>query len=173
MRLQVPNLLGLLRLALGAVFVLLAWRGFVYLSAIVFLTAMATDVLDGYLARKLRQETKTGIVLDALSDKLVLVAAFVVLLLRFDLPAWAAWVVIGYHVLTMIGLGILFAGRRRILEHAWTGKVAALAQTVVVPLALIGWHKTPVGMMLVWLMVGASALSAGFYLFISLRAAKK
>jgi len=173
MRILVPNVLGYLRIALGAVFFLLAWQGFVYASVITFLTAMATDVLDGYLARKLHQVSRQGIVLDALSDKMVLVAAFVFILLRTDLPAWIAWLAIGYHALTLFGLAVLLVNRKKVLEHAWTGKLAALTQTAVVAITLIGWHMTNIGMLFVWLMVATNLLSIGFYAFIGIRAMKK
>lgn len=170
MRFSVPNALGYLRLALGAVFFLLAWHGYTGPAAAVFLVAMATDVLDGYFARKLKQESKHGIVLDALSDKLVLIVAFLFILLRTDFPAWISWVAIGYHALTLLGLFVLLAVRKKILEHAWTGKLAAVSQTVLVPVILLDWHASAAGVALTWFMVAVNLLSVAYYTFIGIRA---
>lgn len=170
MRILIPNVLGYMRLALGVIFFLLAWEGMVYTASIVFLTAMATDILDGFLARRLGQVTKQGIVLDAFSDKFVLVLAYVYILLQTVFPIWIAAVAILYHVFTLIGLAILYRSKRKILEHAWAGKLAAFAQTILVPVVVVGWYATPFGQALTWVMVAATLLAVVVYSSVGLKA---
>ena len=71
------------------------------LAAALFLAASVTDVIDGYLARKRGQITTMGMLLDPLADKLLIAAAFV-LLVQFNpglVPAWIAIVIIGREFL--------------------------------------------------------------------------
>src|SRR5436189_4642176 len=70
-------------------------------ASLLFIAASMTDGIDGYLARKRGQITTMGILLDPLADKLLIAAAFVVLVqLNPSLvPAWVAIVVIGREFL--------------------------------------------------------------------------
>src|SRR6266481_8713487 len=77
-----PNLLTVFRMALIPVFVsLLFYQKFVWALAI-FVVAGITDGLDGLLARRFDQQSQLGTILDPIADKLMLVAAFVVLSMR-------------------------------------------------------------------------------------------
>ena len=71
------------------------------LASAVFIAAAMTDGIDGYLARKRGQITTMGILLDPLADKLLIAAAFVVLVQINPslVPAWVAIVVIGREFL--------------------------------------------------------------------------
>jgi CDP-diacylglycerol--glycerol-3-phosphate 3-phosphatidyltransferase len=61
-----------------------------YLAAGLFLAAALTDSLDGYLARRWKQVTKLGIVLDPIADKLLITAALISLVELALVPAWIA-----------------------------------------------------------------------------------
>ena len=82
-----PTALTLCRLVLIPVFLgllLIHWR----MSALVILSVMAvTDVLDGYLARRLNQITRLGIILDPIADKLLITGCFLVLIFPQHAPA--------------------------------------------------------------------------------------
>jgi CDP-diacylglycerol--glycerol-3-phosphate 3-phosphatidyltransferase len=60
----------------------------------IFIIAAATDWLDGYLARKLNQVTALGKFLDPLTDKILVIAPFLVLIERQQIPAWAVFLII-------------------------------------------------------------------------------
>lgn len=104
---NLPNLLTLSRIFLVPLVVagLLNSRGHVdwggtsidtrAAALVIFLIAAATDMLDGYLARRWSQTTTIGTLLDPIADKLLVSAALVSLVELQVLPAWMAIVQIG------------------------------------------------------------------------------
>jgi cardiolipin synthase len=87
-RYTVPNLLTYLRLLLVPVFVALHMGGRPGWALGVFLFAIFTDSLDGFLARLLQQQSKLGAFLDPLADKLLTGAALIMLFLEHEAPLW-------------------------------------------------------------------------------------
>src|SRR6202046_4717257 len=97
---NIPNTLTIARIffvpLLVAVLVqeriILHWNGAVItndvVALIIFWVAAATDVLDGYLARRWRQVTTIGTLLDPIADKLLVSAALISLVQVRVLPAW-------------------------------------------------------------------------------------
>src|SRR6201996_3114903 len=77
-------------LTLGGVHVTNDW-----LALAIFLVAAATDLLDGYLARRWRQITTIGTLLDPIADKLLISAALVSLVQIHKVPAWMVVLIIG------------------------------------------------------------------------------
>ena len=91
-RLTLPNLITLARLVLIPVFVAvfyLPYRWAPLAAAAIFLLAGLTDMLDGYLARRLNQTSRFGAFLDPVADKLM-VAAALVLLVQAHATIWLA-----------------------------------------------------------------------------------
>src|SRR5579859_3751150 len=66
-----------------------------FLALAIFLAAAATDLLDGYLARRWRQVTTIGTLLDPIADKLLVSAALVSLVDIHRVPAWMVILIIG------------------------------------------------------------------------------
>lgn len=84
----VPNALTFARLLLVPVFVWLYVAGNAAGALTVFIAASVTDGLDGLLARALHQETRLGGFLDPAADKLLALAAMVLLVAAHLLPGW-------------------------------------------------------------------------------------
>lgn len=133
---NIPNTLTLLRIILIPVLVLVfylpvAWR---YLGACAVFTAAAlTDILDGYLARRLDQTSLLGAFLDPVADKLM-VAVVLVLLVQADPRVWLALpaaVIIGREI-TVSALREWMAelGARSKVAVSVYGKVKTIAQMV-------------------------------------------
>jgi CDP-diacylglycerol--glycerol-3-phosphate 3-phosphatidyltransferase len=117
------------------------------LASIVFIAAATTDGIDGYLARKRGQITTTGILLDPLADKLLIAAAFVVLV-QFNpglVPAWVAIVVIGREFLVS-GLRSIAASEGFTIEASDLGKFKMVVQIVSVVAVILDhrWKEWPV-----------------------------
>src|SRR5215212_8099774 len=66
-----------------------------WLALAIFLTAAGTDLLDGYLARRWKQVTTIGTLLDPIADKLLISAALISLVEMRALPGWMAILIIG------------------------------------------------------------------------------
>jgi CDP-diacylglycerol--glycerol-3-phosphate 3-phosphatidyltransferase len=63
-------------------------------AAVVFGAAAATDMLDGYLARRNRQVTQVGKLLDPLADKLLVAGGLIMLIPSGAVPAWAVFLIV-------------------------------------------------------------------------------
>jgi cardiolipin synthase len=106
--LTIANLLTVLRLILIPVFVMTIFYQHFELALVVFFVAAITDGFDGFAARALNQKTELGATLDPMADKLLLVAAFVVLSLpRFTItppiPFWLTAAAISRDVFIVLG----------------------------------------------------------------------
>ena len=88
----IPNILTLSRLALIPLFLWLMSRPdrrYWVWGGVVIIYGIVSDILDGYLARKLNQITETGKILDPLADKITAGALAVFCVLERGLPIWA------------------------------------------------------------------------------------
>jgi CDP-diacylglycerol---glycerol-3-phosphate 3-phosphatidyltransferase len=111
------------------------------LASALFIAAAMTDGIDGYLARKRDQITTMGILLDPLADKLLIAAAFVVLVQLNPalVPAWVAIVVIGREFLVS-GLRSIASAEGFTIEASELGKLKMVVQIVAV-VAVILDHR--------------------------------
>ena len=142
MPINIPNFLTLLRIAMIPIFVLafylpVHWH---YLAAcLIFTGAALTDLLDGYLARRLGQTSRLGAFLDPVADKLMVAVALV--LLVEDQPsiylALPAAVIIGREI-TVSALREWMAelGARSKVAVSLYGKVKTTAQMLALVLLL-------------------------------------
>jgi cardiolipin synthase len=151
----VPNVLTVFRMVLIPIFVsLLFYQRFV-LALAVFIMAGITDGLDGLLARRFDQQSQLGTILDPIADKLMLVAAFVVLSLRgvfpqpltkhLPVPFWVTVAVISRDVFIIVGAAAInmmtgFRGFR----PSWLGKLSTTVQIVSIG-AIIFAARVPRG----------------------------
>lgn len=129
-----PNFLSLVRILLIPVFVALILHhgtegaGLVLLGAVV-----ATDWIDGYIARRTGQVSNLGKILDPVADRLALTAALTALVLRHAFPLWAALLVIARDGLILLaGVVLLFRYQVR-LDVRWIGKVATFGLMWAIP----------------------------------------
>jgi CDP-diacylglycerol--glycerol-3-phosphate 3-phosphatidyltransferase len=113
------------------------------LASAIFIAAAMTDGIDGYLARRRDQITTMGILLDPLADKLLIAAAFVMLVqLNPSLvPAWVAIVVIGREFLVS-GLRSIAASEGFTIEASELGKFKMVVQIVSVVAVILDLRWT-------------------------------
>src|SRR6266508_1366050 len=112
----VPNLLSLFRILLIPVFVaLILHRGTEAAGLVLLGAVVATDWVDGYIARHTGQVSSVGKVLDPVADRLALTAALVAMVVRDAFPLWAAVLVIARDGLILLaGVALLFRYRIRL-----------------------------------------------------------
>ena len=104
----IPNLITAIRIILAPVFIIFLINDDLTSALFLFLLCMASDCADGMIARLLNQKSKLGSYLDPLADKLLLVAAFVVLAARGNLPSWLTVMVISRDIMILLGVVVLF-----------------------------------------------------------------
>jgi cardiolipin synthase (CMP-forming) len=144
--LTVPNLLTLLRMALIPVFASLLYYGYSALALGVFLAAGLSDGLDGFIARRFKQESELGTIIDPIADKLLMTTAFIILTMpnvmqparHLPVPFWVTAAVIGRDVLivTVAGAINIMTGFRG-FKPSWLGKASTFVQVVAVGLILL------------------------------------
>lgn len=137
-RMNVPNLITLARLAAIPVMVVVFYLPFGWsdlCAAGVFLVAGLTDMLDGYLARRLGQTSRFGAFLDPVVDKLM-VAAALVMLVQVHATAWLVVpaIVIVSREITVSALREWMAelGQRARVAVSQVGKIKTVAQIAAI-----------------------------------------
>lgn len=133
----VPNLLSLLRLALVPVFLVLILNGRNVEAIIVLAVASITDYLDGYFARKLKQETRLGQLLDPAADRLYIFSTLIGLAIVGYIPLWLTVVVIARDVMLLFTYPILASRGYGPLPVHYLGKAGTFALLYSFPLLLI------------------------------------
>jgi CDP-diacylglycerol--glycerol-3-phosphate 3-phosphatidyltransferase len=173
---NLPNSLTLVRMFLVPLFVVVLLTEFEgprvvgvskeLLGAVIFAVASITDWLDGYLARRRRQITWFGQMMDPIADKLLTSAAFISLVQLELAPAWIVAVVIGREI-AITGLRSVAHTRGITIAASPLGKGKMGAQVTAVLLLLLGagpvpW-LSPVGDMALWVVLGMAVISAVDY----------
>lgn len=144
-----PNLLSLSRIA-AVPFIYWGFAGNA-LPGLYALIAYAflTDAADGYLARRFRWESKWGLVLDPLADKVLVGSLSVFLVLFRDFPLWAAVLIIARD-LSILGAGAyLYLRPGNVIARADRfGKLTTLVLGAALFLYAVGWQ--PYGAWALW-----------------------
>ena len=107
-------------------------------ASLIFIAASITDGLDGYLARRRKQITTMGMLLDPLADKLMVATAYILLVAYTPhlVPPWIAVVVIGREFLVS-GLRSIASAEGFTIEASEIGKLKTVIQIVSVVAALL------------------------------------
>ncbi|MFN0117318.1 MAG: CDP-diacylglycerol--glycerol-3-phosphate 3-phosphatidyltransferase [Elusimicrobiota bacterium] len=141
MKINLPNQLTLLRLALVPFFLIFNVMDNLYtriFALIIFIVAALTDLYDGKLARKLGQVTVLGQFLDPLADKFLIAAAFIsfVQLSEIHVSAWMVVLIIGREFL-ITGLRTLAVYKGRVLPAQPAGKFKTTSQITTIIFILV------------------------------------
>ena len=137
------------------------------IAAIVFALAAFTDGLDGYIARRRKQITTFGKLMDPLADKLLVTAALISLVSLNRIAAWVAMVIIAREF-AITGLRSLAAEQGVVIAASWLGKVKTALQVAAI-FALIAFDPTPVWVdVLLYVAVAVTLISGADY-FLGLR----
>lgn len=108
-------------------------------GAIIFAIAALTDWLDGYLARRRKQITTFGQLMDPLADKLLVTAAFVSIVQMGLAPAWMVAIILGREFLVTV-LRSIASSRGIVIAASPLGKLKMAAEVTTI-LALILGHE--------------------------------
>lgn len=131
---NIANIITVVRILLAPLFVWLVlldggehglWR---FIAAGLFIAAIATDGLDGALARKRNLVTNSGIILDPIADKILIGGALIALALVAELPWWVVIVILAREMgITLFRLLVL---SNRVIPASRGGKLKTVLQAV-------------------------------------------
>lgn len=131
---NIANIITVVRILLAPLFVWLVlldggehglWR---FIAAGLFIAAIATDGLDGALARKRNLVTNSGIILDPIADKILIGGALIALALVAELPWWVVIVILAREMgITLFRLMVL---SNRVIPASRGGKLKTVLQAV-------------------------------------------
>jgi CDP-diacylglycerol--glycerol-3-phosphate 3-phosphatidyltransferase len=102
----------------------------------IFLAAAFTDYLDGHFARRRRQVSRLGKLLDPIADKLLISAALISLVENKLAPAWAVVIIVGREF-AVSGLRSIAATEGVVIAASKMGKFKMLSQVVAVALLIV------------------------------------
>ncbi len=136
-----------------------------------FIFAAVTDWLDGYLARRMKQESAFGQFLDPVADKLIVAAALLVLLNMGRVQVWVALVIIGREItISALREWMAQVGASKSVAVHMVGKLKTTAQLVAIPFllfngTLFGWlNAALIGTWLIWVASFLTLWSMFYYL---------
>lgn len=135
--LTIPNVLSFLRLLAVPVFGWLILAGHDLAAVILLAASGATDWLDGFLARTLHQTSLLGARLDPVADRLYILTAVVVMMVRGLVPWWLPAIIIGRDLLLLCLLPSLRRSGRIALPVNLIGKAGTMFLLLAFPLMLI------------------------------------
>jgi CDP-diacylglycerol--glycerol-3-phosphate 3-phosphatidyltransferase len=174
---NLPNTITVGRCLAVPVMVALLWdkpdaeRG--VLACVVFVAAMLSDILDGWLARRWGLQSVMGAFLDPLADKLMVVTTLVMLIPHGWVAAWMV-VVLESRELFISSLRSIAVSEGMVIPAGSLGKFKTAYQATAIGFLL--WHYPTtlwglgvrvdahaVGVLLLWISMGFSVVSAGEY----------
>lgn len=180
--LNTPNVLTMLRIAaipVMAALLLSPSRQAGFWAAAVFSMASVTDWLDGYIARRMGIVTVFGKFLDPIADKLIVMAAMIMVLPFARIPAWMVLVILGREIV-ITGLRGIASSEGIVIQASDLGKFKTIFQIVAIiglllhydynwlfgishPLVTVNMHN--VGMFFLWIATLLTIWSGADYLF--------
>jgi len=137
---KIPNLLTLTRIFVTPIlvsFLLTSGEENEIYGVILFLAASSTDFLDGYIARKRKEETVLGKLLDPLADKLLTCAVFIALVELRLAPAWLVYMIISREII-VTGIRAKALQKGIIITASTLGKIKTFAQVLCITLLILG-----------------------------------
>lgn len=144
---QLPNAITVARIPLAVIFFVLLLIGGTYgvndlvmrwIAAVLFIVAISTDWVDGYLARRYDIVSDFGKLWDPIADKLLTGAGFVGLAVLGELNWWLVIVIL----IREVGITVhrLIVAKEHVVAAAWMGKVKTAVQAVALSWALLPLH---------------------------------
>jgi cardiolipin synthase len=143
----IPNLLTFMRIGLIPLFAIMLVYHREGWALILFTIAGVSDGVDGFIARRMQQESELGTFLDPVADKLLMTTAFVMLTIpsvldtgvrHLPVPFWCTAAVIGRDIaiIAVAGAINMFTGFRG-FKPSWLGKASTFVQVVAVIMILV------------------------------------
>lgn len=153
--LNVPNALSFLRLPLAVIFIL---TDSTMARALIIAAAALSDMADGWLARRLRQDQGAGQIVDPVTDKLFVLVALATLAARRELDTGVVALLLARDIYASIAFFILKALDWQVQFKArWSGKTVTVLQLAVMLAALV-WRAAILPLVIATALASAIAI---------------
>ncbi|MCP9438529.1 MAG: CDP-alcohol phosphatidyltransferase family protein [Nitrospira sp.] len=162
---NIPNSLTILRILLIPVYIGCMTYGEYGLALLALLLAGLTDAVDGLIARKWNQQTRLGMFLDPLADKLLLTSGFLSLASLHLIPSWLVILVVSRDVILLLGTAVahLTATQLDVTPTMWGKGTTALQLSYLFLAVLLTWLDLDLSMLIPLMVVMvAFTLISGF-----------
>ena len=137
----VANIVSVFRIFLSIPMGFLLWYDYNGWAVAMIWLASITDMLDGWLARRMNQVTEYGKIFDPIADKIFIITTVVVLIIQGRFPLWLAGIVIGRDVLIALG-GAFFAKRlKNVIPADYIGKITVSILGLTIMFAILNLHS--------------------------------
>ena len=160
--LNLPNCLTLFRILTIPIFLEFLAYHYYWQALLVFAIGGFTDFLDGFVARRMNQQTALGTYLDPVADKLLVITSFIMLGSIGGIPVWLAVVVVFRDVLIVVGYAIIYfwVEERLQVRPSLIGKWSTTLQLLTLAVALLTLHDPSLlSDRVLQFFVGASAIA--------------
>lgn len=171
---NLPNILTILRILLIPFFIIVfavpsasrsGW------ASLIFIIASLTDWFDGYLARKYKQVTLSGKLLDPVADKLLVLSALIMLVELHRVPSWLAIVIVGRDI-AITGLRAIASSIGVVIAARDMGKMKTIVQIVALVFLILDYPVSlgsrvidlhEIGIVMLWYSAILAIISGGDY----------
>ena len=165
---NIPNALTLFRIFLVPLLVVVLLTEVPdkeYWGLGIFLLAALTDALDGIIARRTKNVTTTGAMLDPIADKLLMSAAFISLVELQQVPAWMVTLIVGREF-AVTALRLIALEKGVAISANWLGKAKTTSQIITVSILIFSinsdrWHV--IALAALWITVLLTVVSMVVY----------
>ncbi len=132
--LTIPNIISFIRIAFIPVFfVLIVNDPTTFWGLVLFGLVVATDWVDGLIARRTGQVSELGKILDPVADRLSIAAGLIAFVVRGVFPLWAAVLILARDIVVLIAGLIFVSGKHLRVDVRWIGKVATFSLMCSIP----------------------------------------
>lgn len=139
--LTLPTKISLLRIPLAALFFILVWKEQLIWALAVFLITALSDFVDGYIAKRLNEESSLGKIIDPIADRIFIVSSFIIVYfgpLQETMSLWVLLAVVLQDILLgLLGITTFILNRPTSLRVSIPGKIATLCQEIFIPVIIL------------------------------------
>ena len=141
---NLANKITLVRIVLtpAAIVSILFWN--IYSTLAILIVAFLSDIVDGYVARKRKEVTKLGVVLDSIADKFLITAVMLALFIKYGLTLWYLPLLLAREIVISVTSTALVSRKLRKkvdLSSVWAGKLTTMLQGIVIIILIFGYEK--------------------------------
>ena len=143
---HLPNVISILRIAGSISLLFCDVKGWPFWT--IYVLCGFSDILDGWMARKLHAESKTGAILDSIADIIFVVCCAAQLLQMVEIPVWLwTWAGVIAFIKIVNQISALVVCKRFCFPHTWANKLTGILLFLAFP--VVFWTVIPIAIVAV------------------------